>query len=81
MLFVFIYIKGGGLYGTANFRYWARKRFALKTIEGVTVVCCDNKPVCLKEAIYEIILKAHVECQHKGKESTYKQVSMMIITS
>ncbi|KAI9483438.1 MAG: hypothetical protein EXX96DRAFT_558202 [Benjaminiella poitrasii] len=67
-------------FGTAKFRFWARKKFALTNINGKHVVCLKNtdqtigKPICVKEEIFDVIKKAHIDCEHKGRDITYENV-------
>ncbi|KAG1072879.1 hypothetical protein G6F42_025865 [Rhizopus arrhizus] len=50
---------------TAQFRFWVKKMFQLQP--GTTdLVCHDNKPVAMKEQIYDILVKAHREAHHGG---------------
>ncbi|KAL0080630.1 hypothetical protein F4703DRAFT_1708807, partial [Phycomyces blakesleeanus] len=54
---------------TAQFRFWVKKMFSLHP--GTTdLVCHDNKPVAVKEDIYEILVKAHREAHHGGRDKT-----------
>ncbi|KAI9480496.1 MAG: hypothetical protein EXX96DRAFT_563017 [Benjaminiella poitrasii] len=54
---------------TAQFRFWVKKMFQLQP--GTTdVVCHDNKPVAMKEQIYDILVKAHREAHHGGRDKT-----------
>jgi hypothetical protein len=54
---------------TAQFRFWVKKMFQLQP--GTTdIVCHDNKPVAMKEQIYDILVKAHREAHHGGRDKT-----------
>ncbi|KAI8047239.1 uncharacterized protein B0P05DRAFT_576390 [Gilbertella persicaria] len=54
---------------TAQFRFWVKKMFQLQP--GTTdLVCHDNKPVAMKEQIYDILVKAHREAHHGGRDKT-----------
>ncbi|KAI7908110.1 uncharacterized protein BX663DRAFT_493007 [Cokeromyces recurvatus] len=70
-------------FSTAKFRYWARKKFALIVTDGKQVVCLKKvdqtigKPVCVKEEIFDVISKAHADCDHKGRDITYENVKRM----
>ncbi|KAI9484065.1 MAG: hypothetical protein EXX96DRAFT_457437, partial [Benjaminiella poitrasii] len=51
---------------TAQFRFWVKKMF--RTEE--EIVCHDNKPVAVREDIYYILILAHKEAQHGGRDKT-----------
>jgi hypothetical protein len=54
---------------TAQFRFWVKKMFQLQP--GTTdLVCHDNKPVAMKEQIYHILVHAHREAHHGGRDKT-----------
>ncbi|SAM07373.1 hypothetical protein [Absidia glauca] len=56
---------------TAQFRFWVKKMFQLVTLEtGRLVVCHDNKPVAIREQIYTILLWAHQQSHHGGRDKT-----------
>ncbi|CEJ00629.1 hypothetical protein RMCBS344292_14681 [Rhizopus microsporus] len=54
---------------TAQFRFWVKKMFQLQSGSS-DVVCHDNKPVATKEQIYDILVKAHREAHHGGRDKT-----------
>ncbi|KAI9271293.1 hypothetical protein BY458DRAFT_555668 [Sporodiniella umbellata] len=54
---------------TAQFRFWVKKMFQLQTGASETV-CHDNKPVATKEQIYDILVRAHREAHHGGRDKT-----------
>ncbi|KAI8979287.1 hypothetical protein BDF20DRAFT_912907 [Mycotypha africana] len=54
---------------TAQFRFWVKKMFQLQPGPN-DVVCHDNKPVAMKENIYDILVKAHREAHHGGRDKT-----------
>ncbi|ORY94900.1 hypothetical protein BCR43DRAFT_421629, partial [Syncephalastrum racemosum] len=54
---------------TAQFRFWVKKMFQLKP-GSLDLVCHDNKPVAMKEQIYMILVKAHREAHHGGRDKT-----------
>lgn len=66
---------------TPSFRFWARKRFVLKTRGDQLVLCAKDdeedvgNPVCIKENLYSVLTKAHMECDHRGRDPTYDVVS------
>ncbi|KAI7853326.1 hypothetical protein BDC45DRAFT_442238, partial [Circinella umbellata] len=55
---------------TAQFRFWVKKMFQLVTADKVDVVCHDNKPVAMREHIYGILVRAHREVHHGGRDKT-----------
>ncbi|KAI9497192.1 hypothetical protein BDB00DRAFT_726347, partial [Zychaea mexicana] len=55
---------------TAQFRFWVKKMFQLVTADSVDVVCHDNKPVAMREHIYGILVRAHREAHHGGRDKT-----------
>jgi hypothetical protein len=54
---------------TAQFRFWVKKMFQLQP-GTADLVCHDNKPVAMKEQIYDILVKAHREAHHGGRDKT-----------
>ncbi|CDH59117.1 hypothetical protein RO3G_06090 [Lichtheimia corymbifera JMRC:FSU:9682] len=54
---------------TAQFRFWVKKMFQLQP-GTVGLVCHDGKPVAMKEQIYSILVQAHREAQHGGRDKT-----------
>ncbi|KAI9274964.1 hypothetical protein EDC94DRAFT_509315 [Helicostylum pulchrum] len=55
---------------TAQFRFWVKKMFKLVTFEFEEFVCHDNKPVAIRENIYSILVIAHTEAHHGGRDKT-----------
>ncbi|KAI8340862.1 hypothetical protein BC941DRAFT_347507 [Chlamydoabsidia padenii] len=58
---------------TAQFRFWVKKMFQLNepTTSGSSwAVYHDNKPVAMQEQIYPILIQAHREAQHGGRDKT-----------
>lgn len=56
---------------TAQFRFWVKKMFQLITLRnGQQIVCHDNKPVAMKEQIYDILIWAHRQSHHGGRDKT-----------
>lgn len=56
---------------TAQFRFWVKKMFQLVSLRnGVDIVCHDNKPVAMREHIYDILVHAHKEANHGGRDKT-----------
>jgi hypothetical protein len=62
---------------TAQFRFWAKKMFTLTTFGGDTVICHDNKPVAVKEQIFEVLVHCHQQAGHGGRDKTSAQVSSL----
>ncbi|CAO3596364.1 unnamed protein product [Absidia cylindrospora] len=67
--------------GSAQFRFWVKKMFILsaKTTTGngqqnqpssTLVVCHNGKPVAIQEQIYGILIQAHREAHHGGRDKT-----------
>ncbi|KAI9486223.1 MAG: hypothetical protein EXX96DRAFT_548184 [Benjaminiella poitrasii] len=52
---------------TAQFRFWVKKMFQLNSRQ---VVCHDGKPVAMREQIYSILVRAHREAHHGGRDKT-----------
>jgi hypothetical protein len=55
---------------TAQFRFWVKKMFQLLVINSVECVIHDDKPVAIREKIYEILVMAHSEAHHGGRDKT-----------
>ncbi|KAI8086015.1 uncharacterized protein BX664DRAFT_237922, partial [Halteromyces radiatus] len=55
---------------TAQFRFWVKKMFQLVSHSGRLVVCHDNKPVAMREQIYQILIWAHRQSHHGGRDKT-----------
>lgn len=52
---------------TAQFRFWVKKMFQLTSRQ---IVCHDGKPVAMREQIYGILVRAHREAHHGGRDKT-----------
>ncbi|KAI8047670.1 uncharacterized protein B0P05DRAFT_592545 [Gilbertella persicaria] len=52
---------------TAQFRFWVKKMFQLSPRQAV---CHDGKPVAMREQIYGILVRAHREAHHGGRDKT-----------
>jgi hypothetical protein len=63
------------LISTAQFRFWVKKMFQLQP-GSYDLVCHDNKPVAMKEQIYDILVNAHKEAHHGGRDKTSAIVSI-----
>ena len=57
---------------TAQFRFWVKKMFQLSPRQAV---CHDRKPVAMREQIYGILVRAHRESHHGGRDKTSALVS------
>ncbi|KAI8060172.1 hypothetical protein BC940DRAFT_246833, partial [Gongronella butleri] len=57
---------------TAQFRFWVKKMFRLSFdhTNRVWLVCHDQKPVAMQEQIYPILVNAHKEAHHGGRDKT-----------
>jgi hypothetical protein len=70
---------------TAQFRFWVRKMFALSdpqptqmftaadattTISSVPVVLHENRPVAIREQLYELFVYCHGRSNHGGRDKT-----------
>jgi hypothetical protein len=67
---------------TAQFRFWVKKMFRLRTTaDHMEYVCHDNKPVATREDIYHILVVAHKEAHHGGRDKTSALVRIIIILS
>lgn len=60
---------------TAQFRYWCRKMFVVKKIDGSDMLLHENKPVAVREQIYEVLVHCHRQAAHGGRDKTSNQVS------
>ncbi|KAI9022222.1 hypothetical protein CLU79DRAFT_719196 [Phycomyces nitens] len=55
---------------TAQFRFWVKKMFRLVSYGGNSYIYHDDKPVATREDIYGILLCAHNESRHGGRDKT-----------
>ncbi|KAI7872423.1 hypothetical protein BDF14DRAFT_1690362, partial [Spinellus fusiger] len=55
---------------TAQFRFWVKKMFQLVSFGGTDFIYHDNKPVAVREDIYAILVCAHNESRHGGRDKT-----------
>lgn len=62
---------------TAQFRFWVKKMFQLMPLDNMDIVCHDNKPVAMREHIYGILVRAHREAHHGGRDKTSALVSRL----
>ncbi|KAI9498167.1 hypothetical protein BDB00DRAFT_801408 [Zychaea mexicana] len=61
---------------TAQFRFWVKKMFQLQP-GTIDLVCHDSKPVAMKEQIYSILVRAHREAHHGGRDKTSALVKLL----
>ena len=59
---------------TAQFRFWTKKMFRLVTTPHVQIVTHENRPVAVKEQIYDVLVQCHAQCSHGGRDKTSNQV-------
>jgi hypothetical protein len=65
---------------TAQFRFWVKKMFRLMTTaDHMEYVCHDNKPVAIREDIYHILVIAHKEAHHGGRDKTSALVRIVVM--
>jgi hypothetical protein len=63
---------------TAQFRFWVKKMFQLTSSSGQRVYH-DGKPVAMREEIYGILVRAHREAHHGGRDKTSALVSLNLV--
>lgn len=54
----------------SQFRFWAKKNFALGTVGGVSVVAHNQKLVAVQEQLYDILVYCHEQTNHGGRDKT-----------
>jgi hypothetical protein len=62
--------------GTAQFRFWVKKTFNLTTFGGDNIICQGDRPVAVKEQIYEVLIHCHAAAGHGGRDKTSTEVSL-----
>jgi hypothetical protein len=62
--------------GSAQFRFWAKKMFRLVTTQVAHIVIHDNKPVAVKEQLYDVLVQCHGQANHGGRDKTAAQVTL-----
>lgn len=60
--------------GSAQFRFWSKKMFRLVTTQVAHIVIHDNKPVAVKEQLYDVLVQCHGQANHGGRDKTAAQV-------
>ena len=64
---------------TAQFRFWAKKMFAILEYKGEFVVTHDKRPVAVKEQIYDVLVYCHGQASHGGRDKTSSMVSLLLL--
>ena len=59
---------------TAQFRFWTKKMFRLVTTAHAQIVTHENRPVAVREQIYDVLVQCHSQCSHGGRDKTSNQV-------
>ena len=65
---------------TAQFRFWVKKMFQLQRSNTKDIVCHDDKPVAMREHIYSILVQAHRDAHHGGRDKTSALVILFEIS-
>lgn len=60
--------------GTAQFRFWAKKSFRLLSTATMELIVHENRPVAVREQIYNILVHSHAAAHHGGRDKTSTQV-------
>ncbi|CAH7686020.1 hypothetical protein PPACK8108_LOCUS20617 [Phakopsora pachyrhizi] len=55
---------------TAQFRWWVRRTFNLYSGPSGQYLMHENRPIAIKEQIYDILIYCHAECGHGGRDKT-----------
>ncbi|GAA5920158.1 hypothetical protein JCM5296_001179 [Sporobolomyces johnsonii] len=58
-------------HGTAQLRFWAKKMFKLVRCPAADFITHEDRPVAVRERLYEIISDAHEASQHGGRDKTH----------
>jgi len=61
--------------GSAQFRFWAKKMFQLVTTQVAHIVVHEEKPVAVKEQLYDVLVQCHSQANHGGRDKTAAQVT------
>ena len=65
--------------GSAQFRFWAKKMFKLVSTQVAHIVIHENKPVAVKEQLYDVLVQCHGQANHGGRDKTAGQVRASIL--
>jgi hypothetical protein len=60
--------------GSAQFRFWAKKMFRLVSTQVAHIVIHEEKPVAVKEQLYDVLVQCHGQANHGGRDKTAAQV-------
>jgi hypothetical protein len=60
--------------GSAQFRFWSKKMFKLISTQVAHIVIHENKPVAVKEQLYDVLVQCHGQAGHGGRDKTAAQV-------
>ena len=60
--------------GSAQFRFWSKKMFKLVSTQVAHIVIHENKPVAVKEQLYDVLVQCHGQASHGGRDKTAAQV-------
>ena len=60
--------------GSAQFRFWSKKMFKLVSTQVAHIVIHENKPVAVKEQLYDVLVQCHRQASHGGRDKTAAQV-------
>ena len=63
--------------GSAQFRFWAKKMFKLVSTQVAHIVIHENKPVAVKEQLYDVLVQCHGQANHGGRDKTAGQVTSL----
>ena len=63
--------------GSAQFRFWAKKMFKLVSTQVAHIVIHENKPVAVKEQLYDVLVQCHGQANHGGRDKTAGQVTYL----
>ena len=61
--------------GSAQFRFWSKKMFKLISTQVAHIVIHENKPVAVKEQLYDVLVQCHGQANHGGRDKTAAQVN------
>lgn len=61
-------------FSTAQFRFWAKRMFRLVSTPHANIVAHENRPVAVKDQIYNILVGCHGDAAHGGRDKTSAQV-------
>lgn len=59
---------------TAQFRFWAKRMFRLVSTGNAYIVTQENRPVAVKDQIYDVLVQCHGQAAHGGRDKTSAQV-------